>query len=169
MCIHRGVKSTVACAVIILVAVRCTPQPDVVGSPPVGSRRDGDPPGMSAEPRPMATAVALTKPVKAGNPADDTRPRPVNTSTPTPLSSATPQPSPSPVSGPALHQFTTGGCCTRLFWSPDSRQVLFIDKPAPDAPVGIWGVDIKQPGSPPELVTERIGFYTTDFKFVVEL
>lgn len=70
---------------------------------------------------------------------------------------------------PALHRLTTGGCCTQPFWSPDSRQVLFIDKPAPDAPVGIWGVDVMQPGPKPELVTERIGYYTADMSFLVEL
>ena len=47
--------------------------------------------------------------------------------------------------------------------------MLFIDKPAPDAPVGIWGVDVAQPAPTPELVTERIGFYTADMTFLVEL
>jgi Tol biopolymer transport system component len=47
--------------------------------------------------------------------------------------------------------------------------VLFIDKPAPDAPVGIWGVDVTQPDPTPELVTERIAFYTADMAFLVEL
>jgi Tol biopolymer transport system component len=82
---------------------------------------------------------------------------------------ATPVPSPSPTPVPTLHQLTTGGCCTQPFWSPDSQQVLFIDKPAPDAPVGIWGVDVAQPDPTPELVTERIAFYTADMAFLVEL
>jgi hypothetical protein len=46
--------------------------------------------------------------------------------------------------------------------------VLFIDRPAPDAPVGIWGVDVTQPNPTPELVTQRIGFYTTDMAFIIE-
>lgn len=78
-------------------------------------------------------------------------------------------PSPSPTPALALRQLTRGGCCTQPFWSPDSRQVLFIDKPAPDAPVGIWGVDVTQPNPTPELVTERIAFYTADMAFAVEL
>jgi hypothetical protein len=47
--------------------------------------------------------------------------------------------------------------------------VLFIDKPALDAPVGIWGVDVTRPDPTPELVTERIAFYTADMAFLVEL
>ena len=80
-----------------------------------------------------------------------------------------PVPSPSPTPVPALRQLIEGGCCTQPFWSPDSRQVLFIDKPAPDAPVGIWGVNVIQFDPTPELVTERIAFYTADMAFLVEL
>lgn len=47
--------------------------------------------------------------------------------------------------------------------------MLFIDKPSPDAPVGIWGVDVTRPDPTPELVTERIAFYTADLAFLVEL
>jgi len=79
-----------------------------------------------------------------------------------------PVPSPSPTPVPTLRQLTRGGCCPQPFWSPDSRQVLFIDKPAPDAPVGIWGVDVTQPDPTPELVTERIAFYTADMAFLIE-
>jgi len=66
-----------------------------------------------------------------------------------------------------LRRFTTGGCCTQPFWSPDSQQVLFIDKPPPDAPLGIWGVHTGRPGATPELVTERIAFYAADLSYVV--
>ena len=94
-------------------------------------------------------------------------PRPP-TATPTPRPSPTLTPSPTPTPAPALRRLTTGGCCTQPFWSPDSRQVLFIDQPAPDAPLGIWGVDTTRPEATPELFTERIAFYTADMAFLVE-
>jgi hypothetical protein len=45
--------------------------------------------------------------------------------------------------------------------------VLFIDQPAPDAALGIWGVDTSRSGEKPELLTERIALYTTDLSYVV--
>jgi dipeptidyl aminopeptidase/acylaminoacyl peptidase len=38
--------------------------------------------------------------------------------------------------------------------------VRFIDKPAPDAPAGIWGIPIS--GGPAQLVTDRLGIYSPD-------
>jgi Tol biopolymer transport system component len=46
------------------------------------------------------------------------------------------------------------------FWSPDSQQILYIDRPAQDAPAGLWGVDTL--GSEPQFVTERLGIYSAD-------
>jgi hypothetical protein len=46
--------------------------------------------------------------------------------------------------------------------------VLYIDKPGPELPVGIWGVDTTQPQPTPELITERIAFYTADLAFRIE-
>lgn len=66
----------------------------------------------------------------------------------------TPLPSPTPVPQPRLRRLTGGGCCTRPFWSPDSLQVRFIDRP-PSRPVGVYGVDVKRP-STPILVTQWI-------------
>jgi murein DD-endopeptidase MepM/ murein hydrolase activator NlpD/Tol biopolymer transport system component len=59
-------------------------------------------------------------------------------------------------------QIIAGNCCTRPYWSKDSTEVRFIDQPAPDASLGVWGVDVTQPGQAPELVTERLGFYSPD-------
>jgi Tol biopolymer transport system component len=70
---------------------------------------------------------------------------------------------------PTLRQLTQGNCCTQPFWSPDSRQVLFIDKPGPDLPTGIWGVDVAEAEPMPELLTERIAFYTSDLTLRAEL
>ncbi len=81
----------------------------------------------------------------------------------------TPESSPNLALLPALRQLTTGGCCTQPFWSPDGQQVLFIDKPASDAVVGIWGVDAAQTDPTPQLVTERIAFYTEDWTYLIDL
>jgi hypothetical protein len=45
---------------------------------------------------------------------------------------------------------------------------LYIDQPAPDAPLGIWGVDVTRPDPTPELVTRRIAQYTPDMAFIIE-
>jgi hypothetical protein len=69
-----------------------------------------------------------------------------------------------------LRQLTRGGCCVRPFFSPDSSMVLFIDKPAEDAPVGVYGLDLTTFESPaihqPELVYEIIGFRSPDHQLV---
>jgi hypothetical protein len=134
-------------------------------------------PVIAIEPTSLAAQPTPTRP--SLNTASPTPSAPAETPTaiatlvpPTPTASATPLPSPTPsltpTPTPALRRLTTGGCCTQPFWSPDSRQVLFIDQPAPDAPLGIWGVDVTQPGATPALLTGRIAFYTEDLSYVVE-
>ena len=116
--------------------------------------------------------VAPTAAVTTGVATADANPAPTSTLLPPPTAAptATPTsiPTPTPTPTPALRQLTTGGCCTQPFWSPDSRWVIFVDKPAPDAPVGYWGVDTAAPGSAPQLLTERIAFYTSDLTHLVE-
>jgi hypothetical protein len=72
---------------------------------------------------------------------------------------------PSAVSLSALaigRQITAGDCCTQPYWHTDSTQVCFIDQPGSDAPLGIWGVDLSQPESGPQLVTKQLGIYSPD-------
>lgn len=52
-------------------------------------------------------------------------------------------------------QLTTGGCCTQPYWSQDSKQVLYIDKPA-GGKLGIYGVAVAAPNPAPVLVSQRI-------------
>jgi len=52
------------------------------------------------------------------------------------------------------------------FFSADGQQVLFLDKPAEDAPVGIYGVDFADPQPAPGLVSELIGFRNPDHTIV---
>jgi Tol biopolymer transport system component len=63
---------------------------------------------------------------------------------------------------PELRPLTNGGCCAQPFWSPDGQQVLFIDRPSPDAPAGLWGVDLQ--GGVPQLASDRLGIYSGDMQ-----
>jgi len=126
-----------------------------------------DVPAVSPSPT-RQQEVATLAPTKTLMPPSATpSPPPTKTltRTPAPPPSATPTATPTPT--PTLRRLTQDGCCTQPFWSPDSRYVLFIDQPAPDAPLGIWGVDITATGSAPELLSERIALYTTDLSYVV--
>jgi Tol biopolymer transport system component len=84
--------------------------------------------------------------------------KPTATSTPTP----TPEPPLQAV------QLTTGGCCTQPFWSPDSREVRFIDQPTADQPVGIWGVPVDAPLAAPQFVTDRLEESTASPRYLIE-
>src|SRR5512134_1787334 len=59
-----------------------------------------------------------------------------------------------------LVRLTEPGCCVQPGWSADGQQVVFIDKPDPGQPTGIYGVSIN--GGPPQLITERIGLPSPD-------
>lgn len=68
-----------------------------------------------------------------------------------------------------LRQLTRDGCCTRPFWSADSDTVLFIDKPTAEAQLGVWGVALSEPIPTPQLLSTRIGFYSRDMGFMIEV
>lgn len=159
----------------VLVVAGCTspgaaslrPSPAAVIENQAGSSSGG-----SQAPQMAAPSSATSSPTRALPRAEpDLAPGPTATSTPQPGPSptATPVPSPTPTPMPALRQLTQGNCCTQPFWSPDSGQVLFIDKPGPELPTGIWGVDVAQLKPTPELLTERIAFYTPDLSLRAEL
>ena len=61
-------------------------------------------------------------------------------------------------------QLTTGECCVRPFWSPDGREVWFLERPAVDAVAAIWGVDVT--GGEPGLVTDLLGILSPDARLV---
>ncbi len=70
---------------------------------------------------------------------------------------------PALVATPALIQVTQGGCCVQPAFSPDSRQVLFIDKPANQSPVGVYGISLDDAlPAQPQLVNATVGFYSPD-------
>ena len=66
------------------------------------------------------------------------------------------------LSTPVAQQVTQGECCTNPHWDQDSTEVRFIDQPAPDEPLGVWGVDVTQPAAGPRLITERLGVPSPD-------
>jgi Tol biopolymer transport system component len=85
---------------------------------------------------------------------------------PTQRPTKTPEPTPTitPTSTPELRQLTTGGCCVMPSWSPDSRQVLFIDKPAAEAEAGVYAVDIDRAQEPQ--LSGPVGIYSPDRSLV---
>ena len=70
--------------------------------------------------------------------------------------------SPTPIRA-ALRQLTSGGCCVGPFWSPDGREVLYIDRPSPTDTPGVWGVAVD--GGEPHLVTDKVGVYSADMRW----
>jgi hypothetical protein len=169
---------------IILVGTACNSAAEsaaVVGPAPQAARPTATadpaitPTGQDARESASATDVAppTNPPTLTATATPAATEAPAATSTPTatqtpvatkaPTATATPTATPTPT----LRRLATGGCCTQPFWSPDSRQVLFIDKPDSDAPTGIWGVDITETDKAPGLVSERIAFYTDDLVYVV--
>ena len=79
-------------------------------------------------------------------------------SPPTALPSATTAPAAS------LRPLSQDGCCVAPFWSPDSQRVLFINRPAPDGPAGIWALDLQ--GGAARLFSERVALYSPDMQLI---
>jgi Tol biopolymer transport system component len=50
------------------------------------------------------------------------------------------------------------------FWSPDSQRVLFINRPAPDGPAGIWALDLQ--GGAAQLFSGRVALYSPDMHLI---
>jgi len=131
---------------LLLTACAATPAPTRVQARPSPRAL----PSATASPDASPTPSPTFTPIETAIVATVTPVVVTATATPTP----TPLPSLTPVPQPSLRQLTSGSCCTRPFWSPDSRQVRFIDRP-PSRPQGIYGVDARR-SSPPILVTDRI-------------
>lgn len=90
--------------------------------------------------------------------------RPTNSITPISrvIPNPTEPPAPSLRSSAIGRQISAGNCCTQPYWNKDSTQVRFIDRPGPEAALGIWGVTLAQPEAGPQFVTERLGIYSPD-------
>lgn len=68
---------------------------------------------------------------------------------------------------PTLIRLTEPGCCIGATWSVEGDQVLFIDRPRPDAPTGIYGVRIN--GGEVQLVSERVGEFSPDGRYLLSV
>lgn len=88
---------------------------------------------------------------------------PASTSQPTVAPSATPQQT------AQFTQLTDGGCCVQPAFSADGSTVMYLDRPSPEAPVGIWGVPVNAPMSEPQLITEKLGPFSRDMSHAVAL
>ncbi len=131
-----------------------------------GCRAQSEPPRVAEAATPTGVRATVLLPLPLSTPTSAPTSTPTPTATATAAPTATPTATPTPP--PQAVQLTASGCCTQPFWSADSQQVRFIDKPDPQSPVGIWGVDINQPMAPPALVTERIEESLVRNGFLVE-
>ena len=115
----------------------------------------------------FATSPAATEPSPA-TPAtvvvDAASAPAANSQLPPATSNQTPATSP-----PLFTQLTTGGCCVQPFFSPDGAHVLYLDRPGSDAPVGIYGVPIAEPLAQPTLRTEKLGPFSANMAYSVDL
>ena len=126
------------------------------------------PPPTSA-PVILPTTITTTRIAIAAQPTVTDTLLPPPTATPTAIPTATSITLPTPPASPELRQLAEGGCCVQPFFSPDSQQVLFIDKPNLEAPVGIYGIDLTNPQATPELINDLIGFRSPDRTIVATM
>ncbi len=115
----------------------------------------------STQPVASATAIpAPTIPVTLVAPQSTTAPTPEN-----PQSEIVNTPIPTV----AFAQLTGGGCCVQPFLSGDGTRVLFIDKPSPDAPTGVWAVNASTTPGQPQLFNETLGPFSRDLAYAADL
>lgn len=88
----------------------------------------------------------------------------------TATSSTIPDAETATATGPGrLSRLTLPGCCTRPSFAADGRSLLFIDRPDPAAPTGIYEIGIDAPGSAPVLRTDEIAYYLGDLTYRLDL
>ena len=64
----------------------------------------------------------------------------------------------------ALTRVTSGGCCTGTAWTPDSRALLYLDKPPGAAKAAIYAVPAAGEAAP-SVRFSRVAFYSPDLKY----
>jgi Tol biopolymer transport system component len=105
--------------------------------------------------------IAPTQPIATSG-APDLRPPvsggPINPPTLAPIATLAPTTIPTP----EIRQLTSGGCCVNPSWSPDSKQILFIDKPSSTAPTGLYAIDVTATLSQSPQVIGQVGDYSPD-------
>jgi Tol biopolymer transport system component len=82
--------------------------------------------------------------------------------TPTDLPTALPPKPPTPTATPPrLLRLTRPGCCVRPGWSPDSLEVVFVDKPTQKDSAGVYGVSLE--GGSTRLIYRRPQVLSADW------
>ncbi len=148
---------------LCLAACQTTPPAPAAGPPPAVAEKPSG--GVAAPPAPEQPKTAPGRAAsETSTPAPTSTPRPTNT--PAATATRTPTPSPSPTPAPQTRRLTDGECCSAPSWSADSSKVIYLDKPAPDAPTGYYAIDVTRPNAQPELFQSRIAQYTGDFKYI---
>jgi hypothetical protein len=117
----------------------------------------------------LMTACAQVKPEPIPTSAPTAVPLLTQTPTSTPRPTITPSPTPTATPTPLLKPLTAGGCCVQPGWSLDSNQVLFIDKPSANAPVGLYAVDIVTGALKPPLRVAPVALYSRDRSLITYL
>jgi len=115
-------------------------------------------PAAAAAPTPSVQPGPEASPSARGQPGSVPGALPPPQTTSIPIAAA-PTPSTEP---PRLRRLTEGGCCSGAFWSPDSGAALYLDRPGPEQPAGIWQAAID--GGEPALLTDRLGIYSADMQ-----
>ncbi|HYN88950.1 MAG TPA: hypothetical protein VER55_10480 [Ardenticatenaceae bacterium] len=155
---------------LLLAPAGCRDQEGRVAVLDPAAAAPGSPEVQPAAPLSPAAPVLATEarsptstvmPTATATPTHTPEPSPTPTATVTPEPTMPPLPTATPV--PAPRQLTTGGCCWRPFFL--DGQVAFIDRPAPDAPAGIYAVPLE--GGTPQLVESRLGSYVAGGAFLI--
>ena len=64
----------------------------------------------------------------------------------------------------ALTRVTSGGCCGGTVWTPDSRSLLYIDRPPGAAKAAVYSVPAAG-GVGPSVRFSRVAFYSPDLRY----
>jgi Tol biopolymer transport system component len=116
-------------------------------------------PGATKVPVPVTLAATPTLESSQSQIENTAAPTIENTTAPT----STPQPT------VTFAQLTGGGCCVQPFLSADGARVLFIDKPSPNAPTGVWAVNASATPGLPQLFSEVLGPFSRDLAYAADL
>lgn len=87
------------------------------------------------------------------------------TATPSPVRTSTATPIPPTLIPPKSIQLTSGGCCIGPTWSPDSKRILYIDRPAANAPAGLYALEADKALASPTLFTDVLGTYSRQYTY----
>jgi Tol biopolymer transport system component len=148
----------------LLLLTACSAEPPPAAAPAIAEHT----------PAPQASALQASQqaaPTLAATIVPTVAPAAAATATSEAQPTAAAAASPSATLQPAVRftQLTKDNCCVQPFFSADGARVLFLDRPAPALPVGIYGVAVDQPMTQPTLVTEKLGPFSRDLAYSVSL